>query len=43
MFGRRFGRLLGSLFVLAAFVGGAAGLVGDGSTGGAVLVDITWN
>lgn len=43
MSGRRLGRLLGSLLVLAALIGGVGGVDFDGSTGGAVTEDLVWN
>jgi hypothetical protein len=36
------GRLLGSLFILAALVGGVGGVDFDGSTGGAQTQDLIW-
>ncbi|SCE77575.1 hypothetical protein GA0074695_1020 [Micromonospora viridifaciens] len=43
MSGRRLGRLLGSLFVLAALVAGASGFGFDGSTGDAQTQDYVWH
>jgi hypothetical protein len=43
MSGRRLGRLLGSLLVLAALVGGVGGFDFDGSAGGLQTLDLIWH
>lgn len=42
MSGRRLGRLLGSLLVLAALLSGVGGFVDDGSAGRAMTQDFVW-